>query len=413
MRDRQLGSADLMNLLLHTGIVAPSGVDRLLNAVETTKPIAASCRPVLVSLIRFLMIYLSVGYSPAQAQRVFVHPGAVHGKAELDFVKARIAAGEEPWTSQFQEMRKLAVPGNHTTAPNTENAQKEDGTRACANALAWYYTGNETYAKNAIGILNVWGTTFKGYQPVDGQNLLQGGWIGALLGPSAEIMRGYSGWDRSDMARVQAMFKNAFYPVLNKMSTWNGNVDLTQIDAMMNIAVFCDDENEFELGIQRLKSRSRNYFYLISDGPISDLTFWFNPTKLVNGLTQETCRDNGHHAQYGMASAFHAAEVAWNQGVDVYGENRERYTSAMELMAAQLHSGKMQGTCTNNTSTTDLYATWEVGYHHYHHRKQMDLPHTKLLIDEKVRIKGQSDWNIFYETLTHNQDGSPTAIHNP
>jgi hypothetical protein len=85
----------------------------------------------------------------------------------------------------------------------------------------------------------------------------------------------------------------------------------------------------------------------------------------------------------------------------------------MELMAAQLHSGKMQGTCTNNTSTTDLYATWEVGYHHFHHRKQMDLPHTKLLIDEKIRIKGQSDWNIFYETLTHNQDGSPTAIHHP
>jgi hypothetical protein len=43
----------------------------------------------------------------------------------------------------------------------------------------------------------------------------------------------------------------------------------------------------------------------------------------------------------------------------------------------------------------------------------MDLPHTKLLIDEKIRIKGQSDWNIFYETLTHNQDGSPTAIHHP
>ena len=29
----------------------------------------------------------------------FTHPGGVVGKAELDFVRAKLAAGEEPWTS--------------------------------------------------------------------------------------------------------------------------------------------------------------------------------------------------------------------------------------------------------------------------------------------------------------------------
>ncbi len=202
------------------------------------------------------------------------------------------------------------------------------------------------------------------------------------------------------------MFKNAFYPVLNKMSTWNGNVDLTQIDAMMSIAVFCEDENEFNLGIRRLRSRSRDYFYLTSDGARNDMEFWFNPTQWVNGLTQETCRDNGHHAQFGMASAFHAAETAWNQGVDVYGENTDRYTAAIELMATQLLTGKMQGTCTNNTATADLYATWEIAFNHYHNRQGITLPRTRLLITEKVRVNALSEWNIFYESLTHNMDGS-------
>lgn len=339
------------------------------------------------------------------AQREFVHPGGVYGKTELDYVKAKVTAHEQPWIGQFIKMRQLAVASTNTSAPGDESGQKEDGKKACANALAWYYTGDETYAKNAIGILNTWGQTFAGYRPVDGQNLLQGGWIGALLGPAAEIMRDYPGWTSADRSRVQTMFKTAFYPVLNKMSTWNGNVDLTQIDAMLNIAVFCEDEEEFELGLRRLRSRSRQYFYLVTDGPLSDQNQWFNPQKLVNGLTQETCRDNGHHSQYGMASALRAAEVAWNQGVDVYGENRERYTAAIELLATQLLSGSMDRVCSDNTPTSDLYSTWEIGYNHYHHRQNISLPNTRLLIIRKVRTESHSEWNIFFESLTHNLDG--------
>jgi hypothetical protein len=101
----------------------------------------------------------------------------------------------------------------------------------------------------------------------------------------------------------------------------------------------------------------------------ADKGFWSNPKSWVDGLTQETCRDNGHHAQYGLASALHAAEVAWNQGVDVYGENASRYTAALELMATQIQTGDMQGTCANNTPTNDVFATWEVGYNHFHNRK--------------------------------------------
>ena len=48
------------------------------------------------------------------------------------------------------------------------------------------------------------------------------------------------------------MFKRAFYPQLNTASSWNGNVDLTQIDAMMSIAVFNEDDAEFNEGLRRL-----------------------------------------------------------------------------------------------------------------------------------------------------------------
>ena len=96
-----------------------------------------------------------------------------------------------------------------------------------------------------------------------------------------------------------------------------------------------------------------------------------------------------------------AAEVAWNQGVDVYGDNQERYTSLLELMALQVNSGDMQGTCGDNITSKSLYNTWEMAYNHYHNRKGIDMPNTLAVITNKIRTSGQSDWNIFYETLTH------------
>ncbi len=354
---------------------------------------------------------------PSHAAMVFKHPGALSTNSELLFVKQKIQSNTEPWAGEFKELKRFAVSGgNKFTYLNSKNdadanLAKVDGQKAYANALAWHYTGEDIYAKQAIEILNVW-ADFQGFNGGNDQDKLTAGWIGALLGPAAELMRGYSQWNSADKARLQAMFKRAFYPQLNTASNWNGNVDLTQIDAIMNIAVFNEDEAAFMLGIARLKQRIPAYFYLASDGTVPSIDgdggnykkFWSNPEKWVDGLTQETCRDNNHHSQYGLASALHATEVAWNQGVDLYTENTKRFTATMELMATQLLTGDMQGVCSNNRTTKDLYATWEIGYNHYHNRKNLSLPNTKKLLHEKVRKNSRSDWNIFYETLTHNLD---------
>ena len=65
------------------------------------------------------------------------------------------------------------------------------------------------------------------------QDRLHAGWIGAVFAPAAEIMRLYKGWPPNEIGALQAMFKRAFYPPLNTASRWNGNVDLTQIDAIL------------------------------------------------------------------------------------------------------------------------------------------------------------------------------------
>jgi hypothetical protein len=347
---------------------------------------------------------------------LFVHPGALDAKQELDFVKAQIQAGIQPWKGEYDRLLASAEARRRPhglkeidSQGSAANTSRDDAIAAYAQALLWYYSGDETYAKRSIAILNSW-AGLQSFTAGSDQDKLQAGWIGAVFAPAAEIMRLYPGWAATDITALQAMFRRAFYPKLNSASSWNGNVDLTQIDAMMAIAVFNEDLDLFNAGIERWRRRTRSYFYLEADGVVPRIngdgnnvqSFWSQPTAWVDGLTQETCRDNGHHAQFALGSALHAAEVAWHQGVDLYSAETQRYTAALELMATQLVKGDMQGTCADNTPTKSLFDTWEVGYNHYHNRMGIDLPQTRALIETKIRPKApRAVWNLAYETLTH------------
>jgi len=369
-----------------------------------------------VKTLILLLIATGLGGASASAM-VFVHPGAIDSRAELDFVKARIGAGDQPWKGEFDRIKasRYAARGPHglaainSTGPDAR-ISRDDAIAAYAQALLWFFTGDEGYAKGSVAILDSW-ANLRAFTAGTDQDRLQAGWIGAVFAPAAEIMRLDPAWSPGEVGNLQAMFKRVFYPELNTASRWNGNVDLTQIDAMMAIAVFNEDESEFNLGLGRLKVRIPAYFYLTADGPLPrpmpgdrrDLgRIWYHPAKWVDGLTQETCRDNDHHAQFALGSALHAAEVAWHQGVDVYTENQARLVPAMEFMAAQLLSGSMQGVSANDSTTHDLYDTWEVGYNHYHNRVGVSLPDTGRLILEQVRTRSErTSWNLDYEPLTH------------
>lgn len=357
----------------------------------------------------------------AQTATGFVHPGAVNGKVELDKVKQEIKKAPGLWSNKgkFGPLYELATPYAKGRAPGNTKADeaeaKHDARKAYANALAWYYTEDPRYAQNAIAVFDVWARSFAGYvvEPgVSGESQLNAGWIGALMGSAAEVLSGYTGWTERQRADVRQLFATKFYPALSQESGWNGNVDLTQIDALINIAVFNENRAWFDEAKGRLTRRNPRFFYLPTDvGANRTDPSWFSPTLWTPGLTQETCRtnarppnDNGHHTQYALASALRAAEVAWNQGDEsIYAENKERYVTAMELLAKQVNTGDMQGTCADPVTTKSLFDTWAIGYNHYHGRRGIELPHTKALLAGTARQK-RSDWNIFFESLTH---GSP------
>ncbi|MEI7846415.1 MAG: hypothetical protein WCK35_11490 [Chloroflexota bacterium] len=81
-------------------------------------------------------------------------------------------------------------------------------------------------------------------------------------------------------------------------------------------------------------------------------------------------------------------KVAWNHGVDLYADRTNRLVVTLELIATQLLTDRMQGTCVNNLNSTNLYETWEIGYNHYHARMGFSLHNTYELITKQVKWHG-------------------------
>ena len=110
--------------------------------------------------VLFVLIAMS---SSSAAARTFVHPGGLNSKAELDFVKGRIQAGAQPWKGEFDQIKNssYATRGPHGLANinsqnNDANVSRDDALAAYTQALLWYFTDDEIYAKRSIAILNSW-----------------------------------------------------------------------------------------------------------------------------------------------------------------------------------------------------------------------------------------------------------------
>jgi hypothetical protein len=109
------------------------------------------------------------------------HPGYVASQSQLDFIKNKVATKAQPWTDAYNQMLKDSdkygkyVSGTRTSkaaptvscGPKTNpdikcTDERGDALAAWANALAWYVSGDSTYAKNAVGLMNKWSYTIKG-----------------------------------------------------------------------------------------------------------------------------------------------------------------------------------------------------------------------------------------------------------
>ena len=353
----------------------------------------------------------------------FHHPGILVNRSQLDLVRSKVVAGLEPWKSAF-EAAKANDLGSLIYTPHAWKTcecgpfsrpdlgckdEQRDSTAAYTQALLWFITGNEAYARNATNIMNAWSSTLVGGH-INANGPVQAAWCAEEFPRGAEIIRyTWPGWTSEDIGRFKAMLTLQYLPSLTNGSCENGNKELSMSEAIINIGVFNDDHATFDLGVKMWRGRAPAYIYLASDGPAPvtpahcEAAIWGNKglkTPLVDGLLQESVRDSGH-ANMGLAAMVNAAETARQQGLDLYAEQEKRIIAALEFQAKSLPPN-------NNPSPPNvsfhLHPTWEIAYNHYHHRKGRDLPFLQAVI-LKNRPTGVNH-HMAWETLTHAETGA-------
>jgi hypothetical protein len=352
----------------------------------------------------------------------FRHPGVLVTRDQLDFVKAKVAAGAEPWKSALKKARddehgslsytphpRATVECGSSSNPNHGcTDERNDAMAAYTHALLWYYTGDRAHANKSIAIMNAWAGTIQ--EHTNHNAPLQTGWSASMWAPAAEIIRHTgAGWSNADFDRFKKMLRDVYRPMLINGSCANGNWELIMTNGLLGIAVVLDDEEAFDKALTLWRGRVPAYMYMSADGDSPkkpghcNKPSWYGQTKFVDGVGQETCRDFGH-MEWGITASIDAAETALHQGVDLYAEQSARLRAALEFHANyDLGASVPSWLCGGSVSTATTPA-WEISYNHFVGRMGFALPNTKRMVD-RVRPSG-NNYFIAWETLTHAETGA-------
>ncbi len=356
-----------------------------------------------------------------------VHPGLLSTKAQLDFIKEKVSKGEQPWTAAYNKLRngnpEKRNPNFRATISGTSNhgpmdEMTLDGSNAYACALIWYISGDKKYADHAIKLLNAW----TGFQKHD--NWLFLSWAVPQFLNAAEIMAHVngSGWTAPDIQKFTGMVRQKWLPAMQN-KTWVNNAMHSTIEGQIATAIFLDDKEELKRAVGRWSEWTRGYFYLKEDGnqPIlvgrAELQKHWGKGPFYDGQCMETCRDL-NHARLGGASVIYSAEMAYNQGIDVWKQEQKRMGAF-----AELHSGWLLGDdkvpgnicggdkvwCAGGVSWSSKRghppdcggAVWEMVLNHVQVRLGNPLPKTqKMAVKHRPGVE-ISKRNKKFETLTH------------
>ncbi|BBH68428.1 hypothetical protein ACTI_51130 [Actinoplanes sp. OR16] len=354
----------------------------------------------------------------------FKHPGVLLSKAQLDFVKAKVKAGAEPWKSANTAMmastsaslsytpkaRATVECGSSSNPDYGCTAERKDAFAAYTHALAWYYTGDSRYAVKSIQIMDAWSGTIK--QHTNSNAPLQASWAASVWPRAAEIIKyTYSSWPGA--GRFGTMLRTVYLPqALADRASYNGNWQLTQLEAAVGIGVFLDDRAIYDQAVATFRKRVPAYIYLASDGALPKappgtsidtsaeiVKYWNNQTTFVDGLSQETCRDFTHTG-YGIAAISHIAETSRIQGADLYPEVQDRLRHAMGFHA-EYATGALPGwLCGGTLANRKLGPVTEVGFNALNNRLGIAMTDTATLTVAQ-RPAGTNNLMSAWETLTH------------
>lgn len=323
--------------------------------------------------------------------RTFVHPGILHSQEAILRIQKGVQEGKEPWKSGFDRLKSypqasasyvMRGPFEQISRDPRKSLHKLEVDNDCNavyyNALMWIATGDSAHARKAVQILNAYSATLKEILPRDAE--LMAGLNGDQFINGAEILRyTFTEWKADDIARCERMFRQVFYPVVKDFAEYaNGNWGNACIKMVMAVGVFSNDSEIFQRGVD---------YYLSGQGNGSLPNYIIN----ADGQCQESGRDQ-QHTQLGIGNLAEAAEIGWNQGLDLYGalDNRllkgfeyaARYNLGQEVPFSPWvdKTGKYRHERVSEDGRGTFRPVFELVYGHYNGRKGMKTPFIEAVV---------------------------------
>lgn len=319
----------------------------------------------------------------------FTHPGLLHSADDLARMRAAVTAKQSPVYDGYLALAAHARSSSSYAVQNTgqittwgrgpanyQNQAVADSAAAYQNALIWSVTGDTAHADKARDILNAWSASLTGITGADGP--LGAGLQAFKFVNAAELLRhtGYEGWSAADIARCEDSFRRVWYPALSCYMLYaNGNWDLTSLQSLLAIGVFCEEPSLFYDALRFAAAGAGNGSVL-------------HRIVTAAGQGQESGRDQGHE-QLAVGLLADAAQVAWNQGVDLWGFDGNRILANVEYAARYNlggdvpfvpdldRTGKYIKLAVSPTSRGTLPPIYEMAYAHYAGVRGLDTPYTK------------------------------------
>lgn len=327
----------------------------------------------------------SAANAPHTGHRPIVHPGIMQTRADLEFTKAKIKAGEEPWKSAWDLW--LASPvasldftpkpfahvirGAYDAGDEGGKEIQESADAANNHVMQWYVTGDEAHAQKAIEIFDAWSATLADFFENDA--MLLAGWTGGEFCNAAEILRAtYPGWKAESQEQFKRMLLTVYVPLLRMYyPEANGNWDAAIMYTLLAIGVYCEDRSLMESVYRHFRT-----------GPVnSGITHYVYPS----GQCEESCRDQGH-TQLGLSYMANTCVIAWNQGVDLFAEADNRLALGFEYTARYMLGedvpvyGKI-----SELSRGKFSDTYHVILQHYRYEKHIAMPYTEKAAAKVLR----------------------------
>jgi hypothetical protein len=367
---------------------------------------------------------------------IFKHPGILLAATSLDYIKAQIASSSEPWNTTYTALKastwasltyQMQGPTALVTRDpviiardgiNYKSIIENDSYAIFSQALMWKLTGNNTYADNAVKMLNAWSTTLKSITSTGPDLYLCASFNGFIMANGAELVRDYSGWQPADLQKCKDMFRNIWYPVIKGIEIpggANGTWDSANAKAIMAFGIFLDDQSMFDAAY--------NYFYHgAGDGTIEH---YFLPT----GQNQESGR-NQAYAQLGLCNFEEICEMGYNQGKpDMWAAKDTIIMKAFEYNAKY----NLGEDVPYNTAFPEVYGKWVypaistenrsvfrpvfyMAYNQFHNRLGASMPYTQRVLEQYTPIEKQTAGTVTDGTgwgsllFYHPSDGGLTPV---